>query len=127
MFPMGRPEVGMAKITISNADLVWIFTEKLKSFRDGAPAISIAIVPGKGGWSAIPSRNDRNHHPSLHHAYRACSERASRASRFGEGLIPAFKGVQRTNEGSPAWWKLKGPPTGGGPTLAVEGPAMIIH
>ena len=59
MFPMGRPEVGMAKITISNADLVWIFTEKLKSFRDGAPAI--AIVPNKGGWTAIASRHDRNH------------------------------------------------------------------
>ena len=51
----------MAKIAISNADLVWIFTEKLKSFRDGAPAI--AIVPNKGGWTAIASRNDRNHHP----------------------------------------------------------------
>jgi hypothetical protein len=51
----------MAKIAISNADLVWIFTEKLKSFRDGAPAI--AIVPNKGGWTALASRNDRNHHP----------------------------------------------------------------
>jgi hypothetical protein len=30
-----------------------------KSFRDGAPAI--AIVPNKGGWTAIASRNDRNH------------------------------------------------------------------
>jgi hypothetical protein len=49
----------MARITISNADLVWTFTEKLKSFRDGAPAI--AIVPNKGGWTAIASRNDRNH------------------------------------------------------------------
>jgi hypothetical protein len=53
----------MAKITISNVDLVWVFTEKLKSFRDDAPAISIAIVPDKDGWSAIASRNDRNHHP----------------------------------------------------------------
>jgi hypothetical protein len=51
----------MAKITISNADLVWIFTEKLKSFRDVAPAISIAIVPNKDSWTA--SRIDRNHHP----------------------------------------------------------------
>jgi len=57
----------MAKITISNADLVWIFTEKLKSFRDVAPAISIAIVPNKGGWTAIASRNDRNHNRSKHH------------------------------------------------------------
>jgi hypothetical protein len=53
----------VAKITISNADLVWIFTEKLKSFRDGAPAISIAIVPNKDGWTAIASRNDSNHYP----------------------------------------------------------------
>jgi len=51
----------MAKIAISNADLVWIFTEKLKSFRDGAPAI--AIVPNKDDWTAIASRIDRNHHP----------------------------------------------------------------
>ena len=57
------PVKGMAKIKISTTDLVWIFTEKLKSFGDGAPAISIAIVPNKGGWTAIASRNDRNHHP----------------------------------------------------------------
>jgi 2-phospho-L-lactate guanylyltransferase (CobY/MobA/RfbA family) len=68
MFLVGRPEVGMAKVTISNADLVWIFTEKLKSFRDGAPAISVAIVPNKGGWTAIASRNGRNTHP--HYAKR---------------------------------------------------------
>jgi hypothetical protein len=53
----------MAKTQISNADLVWVFTEKLKSFSDDAPTISIAIVPNKGGWTAIASRNDRNHHP----------------------------------------------------------------
>jgi len=53
----------MAKITISNADLIWAFTEKLKSFRDVAPAISIAIVPNKGGWTAIASRKDHNTHP----------------------------------------------------------------
>ena len=64
----------MAKITISNADLVWIFTEKLKSFRDGAPAISIAILPDKDGWSAIASRNDRNHHPR-------CAKRIERVQR----------------------------------------------
>ena len=53
----------MAKITISNVDLVWVFTERLKSFGDCAPAIPVAIVPNKGGWTAIASRNDRNHHP----------------------------------------------------------------
>ena len=51
----------MAKIAISNADLVWIFTEKLKSFRDGDPAI--AIVPIKTAGPLLASRNDRNHHP----------------------------------------------------------------
>jgi hypothetical protein len=51
----------MAKTTISNADLVWVFTEKLKSFRDGAP-VSIAIVPNRDGWTAIASRNDHNRH-----------------------------------------------------------------
>jgi hypothetical protein len=53
----------MAKTKLSNADLVWVFTEKLKSFRDCAPTVTIAIVPNKGGWTAIASRNDRNHHP----------------------------------------------------------------
>jgi hypothetical protein len=55
--------LGMAKTKISNADLVWVFTEKLKSFRDGVPAISIAIVPNKGGWTAIASPKARNNHP----------------------------------------------------------------
>jgi hypothetical protein len=53
----------MAKTEISNADLVWVFTEKLKPFRDCAPTISIAVVPTEGGWTAIASRNDSNHHP----------------------------------------------------------------
>jgi hypothetical protein len=53
----------MAKTNISNADLVWVFTEKLKSFGDCSPAISIAIVPSKDGWSTIASRRDRHAHP----------------------------------------------------------------
>jgi len=53
----------MAKTKISNADLVWVFTEKLKPFRDCAPAISIAIVPNKDGWTAIASWKDRTSHP----------------------------------------------------------------
>jgi hypothetical protein len=53
----------MAKTNISNADLVWVFTEKLKSFGDCSPAISIAIVPSKDGWSTIASRKDRHAHP----------------------------------------------------------------
>jgi hypothetical protein len=53
----------MAKTTISNADLIWVFTEKLKSFRDGAPAISVAIVPTEDGWTAIASQKYRNRYP----------------------------------------------------------------
>jgi hypothetical protein len=64
----------MAKSEISNADLVWAFTEKLKSFRDCAPTISIAIVPNKNGWTAIASRNDLNIHPR-------CSERIDEVQR----------------------------------------------
>jgi hypothetical protein len=64
----------MAKIKISNADLVWVFTEKLKSFRDVAPAISIAILPNKDGWTAIASRIDRNH-------YSHCAKRIEQVQR----------------------------------------------
>ena len=53
----------MAKAKISNADLVWVFTEKLKSFGDCAPTVTIAIVPNKDGWTAIASRKDHNTHP----------------------------------------------------------------
>jgi hypothetical protein len=53
----------VAKTQISNTDLVWVFTEKLKPFRDCAPTISIAVVPSEDGWTAIASRNDSNHHP----------------------------------------------------------------
>ena len=64
----------MAKITISNPDLVWIFTEKLKSFRDCAPTVTIAIVPNKDGWTAIASRKDHNAHPD-------CAERVDQVQR----------------------------------------------
>jgi hypothetical protein len=64
----------MAKIRISNADLVWVFTEKLNSFRDVAPAISIAIVPNKDGWTAIVSRIDRSH-------YSHCAKRIEQVQR----------------------------------------------
>ena len=58
----------MAKTQISNADLVWVFTERLRSFGDRAPTVSIAIVPNKGGWTAIASRKDRNN-------YSRCAKR----------------------------------------------------
>jgi hypothetical protein len=47
---------------ISNTDLVWVFTEKLRSFDDCGP-VSIAIVPSEDGWRAIASRKDRHAHP----------------------------------------------------------------
>ena len=53
----------MAKTRISNADLLWIFSERLRSFKECAAPISIAIVPNKGGWTAIASRRDRFTHP----------------------------------------------------------------
>jgi hypothetical protein len=53
----------MAKTKISNTDLVWVFTEKLRSFNECAASISIAIVPSNDGWSAIESRWHRNTHP----------------------------------------------------------------
>jgi hypothetical protein len=75
----------MAKSEISNGDLGWISTEKLKSFRDCAPAVSIAIVPTKDGWTAVASRNEQSL-PSLRQVYRADSEGASRDLRSGKGL-----------------------------------------
>jgi len=56
-------EVGMVKTKISNTDLGWIFTEKLRSFYDCAPTVSIAIVPCEDGWRAIASRKDIVGHP----------------------------------------------------------------
>jgi hypothetical protein len=53
----------MAKTRISNADLVWVFSERLRSFNECAAPISIAIVPNKDGWTAIASRRDRITHP----------------------------------------------------------------
>jgi len=53
----------MAKTKISSADLVWVFTEKLRSFDDCAPTVSIAIVPSEDGWRAIASRKDSVGHP----------------------------------------------------------------
>jgi predicted oxidoreductase len=70
----------MAKAEISNADLVWAFTEKLKSFGDCAPTISIAIVPDKkDGWTAIASRKDTNIHPR-------CAERIEQVQRELRGI-----------------------------------------
>ena len=48
----------MTKIKVSATDLVWIFTEKLKSLDRSAQAVSIAIVPTDDGWTAIASKRE---------------------------------------------------------------------
>jgi hypothetical protein len=45
--------IGMAKTRISSSDLVWIFTEKLRSFNECAAGTNIAIVPSEDGWTAV--------------------------------------------------------------------------
>ena len=56
-------EVGrMAKIRISSTDLVWAFTEKLKSF-ENCGRVAIAIIPAGRGWMAIASQKDLAAHP----------------------------------------------------------------
>jgi hypothetical protein len=52
----------MAKIKISSTDLVWAFTEKLKSF-ENCGSVAIAVVPTDDGWKAIASRRDVSQHP----------------------------------------------------------------
>jgi hypothetical protein len=65
----------MAKTKIANADLIWAFTERLKSFSDCAQAISIAIVPNKkDGWTAIASRKHIDNYPR-------CAERIEQVQR----------------------------------------------
>ena len=64
----------MAKTKISNSDLVWVFTERLRSFNERAAPISIAIVPNKDGWTAIASRGDRIAHPG-------CAKRMEQVQR----------------------------------------------
>ena len=51
----------MAKTKISSTDLVWVFTEKLRSFDDCAN-VSVAIIPTEDGWTTISSRKDRHAH-----------------------------------------------------------------
>jgi hypothetical protein len=53
----------MAKTKISNADLVWIFTEKLKSFFEYDHVPSVAIVPTEKGWMVVTNARLRNSYP----------------------------------------------------------------
>jgi hypothetical protein len=56
-------ETGMAKTKISSSDLVWIFTEKLRSFDECSPGTNIAIVPSEDGWTAVMGARRRGQHP----------------------------------------------------------------
>jgi hypothetical protein len=66
----------MAKARISSPDLVWVFTEKLRSFGDCAN-VSIAIIPAEDGWMAIASQKAFGWASSLRPAHQADSEAAS--------------------------------------------------
>jgi hypothetical protein len=55
----------MAKTKISSTDLIWIFREKLSSFDDCSPSISIAIVPSSEGWTAVSTYRDRTGQPNF--------------------------------------------------------------
>jgi hypothetical protein len=55
----------MAKKTVSNTELIWIFHEKIKEYDDcPAQGLSIAVVPMPDvGWSALISPKQRIAHP----------------------------------------------------------------
>jgi hypothetical protein len=53
----------MAQIRISSTDLIWVFREKLASFNECAPTVSIAIVPSGDGWTAVTNAWARSRHP----------------------------------------------------------------
>jgi hypothetical protein len=55
--------IGMAKTRISSSDLVWIFTEKLRSFDECAAGTNIAIVPSEDGWTAVMGARRRGRRP----------------------------------------------------------------
>jgi hypothetical protein len=54
----------LAKTKISGTDLIWIFREKLSSFDDCSPSISIAIVPSHEGWTVVTAPRDRMGRPN---------------------------------------------------------------
>src|SRR5260370_37928649 len=54
----------LAKTKISSTDLIWIFREKLSSFDDCTPSISIGIVPSNEGWTVVTTQRDRNGRPN---------------------------------------------------------------
>lgn len=65
----------MAKTKISTTDLVWIFTEKMRSFDGCFPGTYIAIVPSKNGWTAVTGARGRRA------AYRRCARRVEQIQK----------------------------------------------
>jgi hypothetical protein len=55
----------LAKTKISSTDLIWSFQEKLSSFDDCSPSITIAIVPSDESWTAVTTQRVRKGHPSV--------------------------------------------------------------
>ncbi len=55
----------MAKTTISSADLLWIFRERLSSLDKRFKVAPIAIVPSENGWEAVTSPRYRTAEPQL--------------------------------------------------------------
>ena len=50
---------------ISNADLLWIFRERMASFDGRFKAAPIAILPSENGWEAVTAQRYRNAEPQL--------------------------------------------------------------
>jgi len=46
----------MAKTKVSSTDLAWIFLKAMRSSDNCSPAISIAIVPSRGGWAVVTNK-----------------------------------------------------------------------
>jgi hypothetical protein len=63
--PLKHSGVRMAKIKISNADLVWVFAERLRPFSEYDHVPSVAIVPAEKGWMVVTNARLRNSHPLL--------------------------------------------------------------
>jgi hypothetical protein len=52
-FQEGITGLLVARTRISNPELGWIFTEKLRA---AGLLTSVAIIPGKDGWTAVTSK-----------------------------------------------------------------------
>ena len=62
-YPVIEPGVAMAKTKVSATELVWIFRERLKSFRDCSSNTDVAIVPSNNGWTVVTNVRRRDKSP----------------------------------------------------------------